>query len=92
MRKSGYKAAELSYYLGSCFLNLGKHQASIMYLNECISINRAYSASAYLYTAINFKLIGNLKQAVRELEEGLKLFPNFEEGEFYKGKLLMKLG
>ncbi len=92
MRRSGFKSAELAYYLGSCFLNLGKHQASLMYLNECITTNRLFSCTAYLYTAINFKLLGNLKQAVRELEEGLRLFPQFEEGEFYRGKLLMKLG
>jgi len=92
MRKSGYKSAELCYYMGSCFLNSGKHQASIMYLNECITANPAYSSSAYLYLAINFKLMGNLKQAIRQLDEGLSFFPAFEEGEFYKAKLLMKLG
>jgi tetratricopeptide (TPR) repeat protein len=58
-------------------LNTGKHQASIMYLNECLSISKTYSPNAYLYIAINFKMIGNFKQAIKVLEEGLSLFPNF---------------
>ncbi len=39
IRKSGDKSAELSYYIGSCLLNLGKHQSSIVYLNECLLQN-----------------------------------------------------
>lgn len=63
-----------------------------MYLNECISANEKYSPNVYLYIAVNFKQIGNYRQAVRVLEEGLSLFPNFEEGQFYRAKLEMKLG
>lgn len=33
LRKNGDRSAELSYYLGSCNLNLGKHQSSIVFLN-----------------------------------------------------------
>lgn len=63
-----------------------------MYLNECISLNSLYSPNAYLYVAVNFKMLNNLKQAIRALETGLELFPNFEEAAFYKAKLFMKLG
>lgn len=73
-------------------LNSGKHQASIMYLNECLTLCKNYSPNVYLYIAVNFKMLGNLKQAVKILEEGLQVFPNFEEAIFYKAKLLMKLG
>lgn len=92
VRKNGDKSAQLSYYMGSCFLNMGKHQSSIMYLNECISANEKYNPNVYLYIAVNFKLMGNYRQAVRVLEKGINIFPNFEQGQFYKGKLEMKLG
>jgi tetratricopeptide (TPR) repeat protein len=82
----------VSYYIGSCQLNLGKHQASIISLNECLQQNERFNQNAYLYIAINFKLMGNPRQAIRILEKATALFPNFEEGFFYKGKLSMKLG
>lgn len=67
LRKNGDRSAELSYYLGSCNLNLGKHQSSIVFLNECLLQNEKFSQNAYLYIAINFKLLGNLRQAIRIL-------------------------
>lgn len=42
-----------------------------MYLNECISLNQTYSPNAYLYIAVNFKMLNNLKQAIRALDSGL---------------------
>jgi tetratricopeptide (TPR) repeat protein len=92
LRKGGERSAELSYYLGSCYLNLGKHQSSIVFLNECLLQNERFSQNVYLYIAINFKLLGNLKQAIRILEKGTAIFPAFEEGFFYKAKLYMKVG
>lgn len=82
----------MSYYTGSCLLNLGQHQSSIVQLNECITLNHKYSPSAYLLIAINFKLLKNVKQAIRVLEEGAGVFPNSEEVLFYKGKLQMRVG
>lgn len=91
-QKGGNKSAQLFYHMGSCLLNMGKHEASIRSLNECISANEKYNPNAYLYIAVNFKLMGKCRQAVRVLQEGLDIFPNFEEGQFYKGKLEMKIG
>lgn len=92
VRRTGDRSAEVSYYIGSCLLNLGKHQASIISLNECLQQNEKFNQNAYLYIAINFKLLGNPRQAIRILDKAASLFPNFEEGFFYKGKLSMKLG
>lgn len=92
LRKNGDRSAELSYYLGSCNLNLGKHQSSIVFLNECLLQNEKFSQNAYLYIAINFKLLGNLRQAIRILEKGTAVFPAFEEGYFYMGKLMLRVG
>lgn len=36
--------------------------------------------------------MGNLRQGVKTLEKGTAVFPAFEEGFFYKGKLCMKMG
>lgn len=66
--KNGIRSAELTFYLGSCLLNAGKYQASIMYLNECISLNPSFNPHAYLYIAISFKCLGNFKQSVKILE------------------------
>lgn len=68
-----------------------KHQASIMYLNICLMDRPEYHANAYLYIAINFRLLGNIRSSIKILEDGLRLFPVFEEGLFYKGKLHCKL-
>lgn len=91
IRKS-VKTAEVAFYLGSCLLNLGRHQASILHLNECLSLDPKHSAMVYLYIAVNFKKMNNTHQALKVLTQGLEHFPNFEEGLFYRGKLLMKTG
>jgi tetratricopeptide (TPR) repeat protein len=67
----------VAYYIGSCLLNLGRHQASIVSLNECLQQNERFNQNAYLYIAINFKLLGNPKQALRTLERAAMLFPSF---------------
>jgi len=42
-----------------------------MHLNDCLLLDPKYSQNAYLYIAVNFKMLGNHRQAVRILEQGL---------------------
>lgn len=48
-------------------LNMGKHQASILQLNECLSLSPTYSPNVYLYIAVNFKKMNNTRQALKVL-------------------------